>query len=309
MISNPKVPRAILNWQKNGFKGETVVMSKRKALGKGLSALIPQADPSEKDDKGFLFCPVAAIEPNPGQPRKAFGREELAELTASVKEKGIITPLLVSKTETGYRLIAGERRWRAAKLAGLKEIPVVVRETTPLEALELALIENIHRQDLNPLEEALAYKKWLEDSRTTQEVLAKRLGKDRSTITNMLRLLNLPPAIQEDIVEGRITMGHARVLAGLSSPLEQERIRGLIIEKALSVRQTEELVKSPGLARKQAARKGKGGTKDAYLLSVEESLKRALGTKVEISHRGGKGRITLYYYSSEELDRLLERLS
>ena len=199
-------------------------MTKRRALGKGLSAIIPEADTLTRNDTVFFQCPIEEIQPNPYQPRLEFREEDLAELVNSVKEKGVITPLLVSKSEDGYRLIAGERRWRAAQRAGMERIPVVVRETTPMESLELALIENIHRKDLNPIEEALAYSRWLEDSQTTQEILAKKLGKDRSTITNMLRLLGLPKTIQKDLIEERLTMGHARVLAGLKSPYEQKTI-------------------------------------------------------------------------------------
>ena len=216
-------------------------MAKRKALGKGLSALIPEGNQLTEGGDTFFQCPIEAIEPNPYQPRQAFRDEALNELVASIKEKGIITPLLLSRTEEGYQLIAGERRWRAAQKAGLERVPAVVRETTPIESLELALIENIHRKDLNPIEEALAYQKWLEDGRTTQESLAKTLGKDRSTITNMLRLLKLPKVIQKDLIEERLSMGHARVLAGLTGQGEQKRVRDLIINRALSVRQLEDL--------------------------------------------------------------------
>ena len=164
-------------------------MAKRKALGKGLSALIPEANGFEDGEEQFFLCPIEDIEPNPFQPRLEFSNSELDEMVNSVREKGIITPLLVSRRETGYQIIAGERRWRAAQKAGLKRVPVVVREVTPTESLELALIENIHRKDLNPIEEALAYRKLLEESGVTQDSLAKRLGRDRSSMTNLLRLL------------------------------------------------------------------------------------------------------------------------
>jgi ParB family transcriptional regulator, chromosome partitioning protein len=280
-------------------------MSSRKALGKGLSALIPEAE--ELGGAGAYFqCPVEAIEPNPHQPRKRFGEDELEELVASVREKGILTPLLVSKTETGYRLIAGERRWRAAQKAGLERVPVVVRETSPMESLELALIENIHRKDLNPIEEAMAYQRLLEDTETTQEILAKRLGKERSTIANTLRLLKLPMGIQQDVVEERLTMGHARALAGLKSREDQMALRDEILKKALSVRQTEVLAKrkeNPRTTGKSAARR------DSYTQSLEENLKRSLGTKVEIMKRGKQGRIAIFFYSDDELDRLLDLLT
>jgi ParB family chromosome partitioning protein len=280
-------------------------MSSRKALGKGLSALIPEAD-DLAGAGAFFQCRVEAIEPNPYQPRKRFGEEELEELVASVKEKGIVTPLLVSKTEKGYRLIAGERRWRAAQKAGLERVPVVVRESSPMESLELALIENIHRKDLNPIEEAVAYQRLLEDTEITQESLAKRLGKERTTITNMLRLLKLPRAIQQDVLEERLTMGHARTLAGLKSRETQLALRDVILKKALSVRQTEILAK-----RKENPRgSGKRATRrDSYIQSLEENLKRSLGTKVEILRRGKQGRISIFFYSDDELDRLLDVLT
>jgi ParB family chromosome partitioning protein len=282
-------------------------MIKRKALGKGLSALIPEAnDTADLVENGYFQCPIDSIEPNPYQPRQEFDNSALEELAASIKEKGVITPILVSKSEDGYRLIAGERRWRAAQKAGLERIPVVVRESTPIESLELALIENIHRRDLNPIEEAQAFKRWLEDTDTTQDILAQRVGKDRSTISNLLRLLNLPKEIQKDIIDGRLSMGHARVLAGLKSPGEQNRIKDLIIKKDLSVRQTEILAKrelSGGHIKK------KSHDLDEYLASLSDGLKRSLGTKVEIKRKGKRGTINIHFYSDDELDRLLERLS
>lgn len=281
-------------------------MSSRKALGKGLSALIPEGD-DLAGTGSFLQCPVEAIEPNPLQPRQKFGEEEMAELAASVREKGILTPLLVSRTDKGYRLIAGERRWRAAQKAGLERVPVVVRETTPVESLELALVENIHRKDLNPIEEALAYQKLLEGTQSSQEALGKRIGKDRTTVTNMLRLLKLPRMIQQDLVEERLTMGHARVLAGMKSREEQLAVREAILKKGLSVRQVEALARRQQRGRTPG--KGGGAPGEAYMRSLVENLKRSLGTKVEIRRRGRQGRITIFFYSDDELDRLLERLT
>ncbi len=280
-------------------------MAKRKALGKGLSALIPGADTLDAAQEQFFQCPVAAIEPNPYQPRQSFNPKELDELVASVKEQGIITPLLVSKTDVGYRLIAGERRWRAAQRAGLTRVPVVVREASSAQALELALIENIHRQDLNPIEEAAAYGRLLEETGMTQEALAKRLGRDRSSISNFLRLLKLPKDIREDVIAERLSMGHARLLAGLKSPGDQRRVRDAVIKKGLSVRQAEALVrktKTGGASKKRAV------SRDAYMESLSDDLKRSLGTKVEIKRQGRRGRIIIHFYSDEELERLLERL-
>ena len=278
-------------------------MKKRKALGKGLSALIPDADRLDEAGDQFFQCPVEAITPNPYQPRQDFLESELEDMAASVREKGIITPLLVSKTEEGYQLIAGERRWRAAQKAGLRRVPVVVREITPTEQLELALIENIHRKDLNPIEEAMAYGRLLEETGATQESLAKNLGRDRSSIANLLRLLKLPRSIQQDVIDGRLSMGHARVLAGLNTEKEQRALRETIVEKELSVRQVE------ALARKRKAprpAKRKGDDEDYYFQSLADRLKRSLGTKVEVTRRGKQGRIVVYYYSDDELDRLLD---
>lgn len=280
-------------------------MATHKALGKGLSALIPETEDFGAGAVRFFQCPIEMIEPNPYQPRQTFEGEELEDLAKSVKEQGILTPLLVSKTEKGYRLIAGERRWRAAQKAGLARVPVVVRETTPVQSLELALIENIHRKDLNPIEEAMAYNRLLEDTGATQESLAARIGKDRATIANTLRLLKLPGSIQKDLMDGRISMGHARVLAGLKDALEQKAMRDEIIRKDLSVRQAEALVKKR--SRSGAGKIGERA-RDPYLQSLADSLKSSLGTKVEIRKRGKQGSILIYFYSEEELDRLLEVL-
>jgi len=278
-------------------------MAKRKALGKGLSALIPEADRLEDGEEQFFRCPVEAIEANPYQPRQDISESDLEDMVNSVREKGIVTPLLVSRTETGYQLIAGERRWRAAQKAGLERVPVVVREVTPYESLELALIENIHRKDLNAVEEALAYQRLLEEAEITQDSLAKRLGKDRSSITNLLRLLNLPLSIQKDLIDGRLSMGHARVLVGIGDPEEQKGLRDAVIKKGLSVRQTETLAKKRKRPRNL---KNKQSELDYYVQSLADKLKLSLGTKVEIKKKGREGRIVVYFYSDEELERLLD---
>lgn len=281
-------------------------MTKRNALGKGLSALIPDGHDLDEKEEQFFLCPVAAIEPNPNQPRQRFLAHELDELAVSVREKGILTPLLVNKTEAGYQLIAGERRWRAAQMAGLERVPVVVKDVTPSESLELALIENIQRQDLNPIEEALACKKLMEDTASTQEMLSRRLGKDRSTIANLLRLLNLPTAIQQDVIDDRLSMGHARLLAGITEKDPQRILRDAIVKKGLSVRQAEALarkMKKPPTPKKILSKD------DPYIQSLSDNLKRSLGTKVEIKKDGKQGRILLYFYSDDELDRLVEFLT
>jgi len=281
-------------------------MTKRKALGKGLSALIPDGHDLDEKEEQFFLCPVAAIEPNPNQPRQRFLAHELDELAVSVREKGILTPLLVNKTEAGYQLIAGERRWRAAQMAGLERVPVVVKDVTPSESLELALIENIQRKDLNPIEEALAYRKLMEDTASTQEMLSRRLGKDRSTIANLLRLLKLPTVIQQDVIDDRLSMGHARLLAGITETDPQRVLRDAIIKKGLSVRQAEALarkLKKPPTPKKVLSKD------DPYIQSLSDNLKRSLGTKVEIKKEGKQGRILLYFYSDDELDRLVEFLT
>ncbi len=281
-------------------------MAKRKALGRGLSALIPDADKMESVEGQFLQCPIEEIEPNPYQPRQEFSVSELKEMVNSVREKGIITPLLVTRTEKGYQLIAGERRWRAAQKAGLERVPVVVREASPMEALELALVENIHRKDLNPIEEALAYRKLLEETGATQEAIAKRIGKDRSSVANLLRLLKLPSFIQKDVINGQLSLGHARVLAGLKSRREQKALRDTILKKGFSVRQVEAFARK----RKTFVRSDPKRTElDYYMQSLSDNLKRSLGTKVDIKKRGRQGRIVIYFYSDDELDRLLEMLA
>ena len=281
-------------------------MTKRKALGKGLSALIPEAQALIEEEMGYFSCPVDLIDPNPLQPRRDFSESELKEMAQSVREMGVLTPLLVSKKGERYQLIAGERRLRAAKIAGVDRVPVVVREVSPVESLEMAIVENIHRKDLNPIEEAEAYQRLLEELKITQEALAQRVGKDRATIANLLRLLKLPPPIQKDLIEGRLTMGHARALAGVKGQQRQLALRELVIEKGLSVRELEKLIRSRAVTRRK-----KEGTEtiDYYVGSLAEDLKRSLGTKVEIKRRGSSGKIIIHFYSDEELDRLLERLT
>lgn len=281
-------------------------MTTRKALGKGLAALIRDAHQLEAQKESYFQCPIDLIDPNPHQPRMDFAPAELEAMARSVRAKGVLTPLLVAQNGARYNLIAGERRWRAAQKAGLERVPVIVRETTPSEALELALIENLHRKDLNPIEEGRAYQKLIDDVGLTHETLAQRLGKDRSTVTNMLRLLTLPPAIQKDVMEGRLSMGHARVLAGVKGGPAQLRLRDLVLTRELSVRQLERLAQS----RRTKATGAKGASPlDDYLKTVSENLKHALGTRVDIQKRGSRGKVLIYFYSDDELDRLIQTLS
>lgn len=275
-------------------------MARREALGKGISALIPEAANLDTGTSLF-YCPIALIRPNPHQPRRDFHDSSLKDLADSIREKGILTPLLVSKAEEGYLLIAGERRWRAAQLAGLERVPVIVKEATEPEHLELALIENLHRKDLNPLEEAEAYQRLLQLTGETQEDLAKKIGKDRSTIANALRILRLPQEIQSYILEGRLTMGHARVLVGIQDPQRQKQLAKEVVEKELSVRQLEKLAK-------RVHRRRKDPKIDTTILPLIDHLKTALATKVELRPSKKGGRIILHYASQEELQRLLELL-
>jgi len=279
-------------------------VAKRKALGRGLSALFPETVISE-DDRGFFYCPIASISPNPHQARQQFSESELTELANSIKEKGVIQPILVSQTKDGFQLIAGERRWRAAQKAGLDKIPAWIRDVSPSEALELALTENLQRQDLNPIEEAFAYQELVHRFDLTQEALSKRIGKNRSTIANFLRLLKLPDVIQQDLIDGRLTTGHARVLVSIDSPAAQRVMRDLIVKKSLSVRQTEALTKKAGAPKKS---KGLKDEIDTYLESLAKDLQNSLGTKVAIKRKGKRGKIIIEFYSDEDLGRLVDRL-
>ena len=279
-------------------------MAKRKALGRGFSALFPDTVIAE-DDRGFFYCPIESISPNPHQSRQNFSESELAELAQSIKEKGVIQPILVTKIKDGFQLIAGERRWRAAQKAGLDKIPAWIRDVSPAEALEIALIENIQRQDLNPIEEAAAYQELIQSFNFTQEALSARIGKNRSTVANFLRLLKLPDGVQRDLIDGRLSTGHARVLVSIDSPSIQKEIRDLVIQGSLSVRQTEALAKRILIPKKPKAIRDEI---DTYLESLVKDLQNFLGTKVAIKRKGKKGRIIIEFYSDEELGRLVERL-
>ena len=279
-------------------------MAKRKALGRGFSALFPDTV-TEEEDRGLFYCPIESISPNPHQSRQSFGESELAELAQSIKEKGVIQPILVTKTNDGFQLIAGERRWRAAQKAGLDKIPALIRDVSPAEALQIALIENIQRQDLNPIEEAAAYQELLQRFNFTQDALSARIGKNRTTIANFLRLLKLPDDVQRDLIDGRLSAGHARVLVSVDSPSTQRKIRDLVIKGSLSVRQTEALVKRFLTSKKPKAIRDEI---DSYLESLVSDLQDSLGTKVAIKRKGKKGRIIIEFYSDDELGRLVERL-
>lgn len=292
----------------------TSSMKKRKklALGRGLDALIPELPQSQgaSDDetaKSFLECDIDLIQPNRYQPRSHFSSEELNQLSDSIREQGVLQPLLVRQIEVGYELVAGERRLRAAKMAGLSHIPVVVKDVSNAQMLEMSIVENIQRENLNPIEEAEAYHRLIEEFGLTQEQAAVRVGKSRSAVANFLRLRQLPEPIKASITEGKISMGHARALLGADTSAQQNTIWRAILRKGLSVRQTEELVKRLHNASEIIERK-KNGTEDRHLNSVAEGLSRRFGTKVEIKRRGKKGKLLMEFYSTEDLNRLLEML-
>lgn len=283
-------------------------MAKRPALGKGIGALLTSA--SQDGRHKYFVCPVEDLKPHHQQPRKTFNDAKMAELVASIREKGVIQPLVVRHTGDHYQIIAGERRWRAAQKAGLKEIPVVIQDVSEDWALEMALIENIQREDLNPIEEAEAYRYLMSTFELSQDEVARRVGRERPTVANALRLLRLPAAIQQDVVTGQLTMGHARALLSLESAARIKDVRDQVVKKQFSVRQTEALVKKlKGSQGKTAPRKAQP---DPELADLVARLQRCLGTKVSLhpQARGGKGgKIEISYYSLEELERLLELFS
>ena len=283
-------------------KGKT----RKRVLGRGIDALVPDLDSLTKE-KDFFLCDVDSIYPNPMQPRQSFPEGSLDELVASIEEIGVIQPLIVRTAKTGYELIAGERRWRAARLAKLKRVPVLIREASSTEMLELALIENIQRKDLGPLEEGEAYERLINEFGLTQEEVGKRVGKDRSTITNFLRILNLPESIRRDISNETLTMGHARVLAGIEEQTILKKAWKQIVSRGLSVRGAEELVRRLKASREKPADEKPFTSDDVYFKSVEEDLTRYFGTRVSIKRRGKRGKLEIEYHSNKDLERLLSK--
>jgi ParB family transcriptional regulator, chromosome partitioning protein len=283
--------------------------TKRSALGKGLSALIPDAPDTIQPRDGTLEVDVDALRPNAYQPRAHIDDARLEDLARSIKANGVIQPIVVRRVDGGFHIIAGERRWRAAQRAGLTKVPVVVREVPAGDernVLEMALIENIQREDLNPIEEALAYRRLGDEFRLTQEAIAAAVGKDRSTVANMQRLLKLPDEVQQEVASGRLTMGHARALLALPDDASRRRLGRDIIARNLSVRETESLVKratepvSPSLS---------PAPTDVHTRAAEDKLRLQLGTRVRIVRRGKKGRIVIEFGSEEELIRIYDALT
>src|SRR2546427_2341035 len=280
-------------------------MNKR-GLGRGLGALL-SSTPTESEGEFLVDVPIDQVEVNPNQPRKVFDFTALDELSAVIKSWGVFQPIIVRRVGGGYQLIAGERRWRAARQAGLDRIPAIVREATDAQSIELALVENLLREDLNPIEAAQAYQKLLAEVGWTQEELAQRIGKDRTSIANCLRLLRLPEEIQTDLRSGRLTMGHARALLALTSVAEQLRLRDEILAHDWSVRTTEDSIRATeavGVARGLPPRKGR--RRSAGLAALEEALQRGLMTRVRIIGNERRGKIEVTYATPDELERLAQ---
>jgi ParB family chromosome partitioning protein len=283
----------------------------QKGLGKGIKALLEDFDLT--DESKVIKISINRIKPNPNQPRKHIKEETLKELAESIKQKGIIQPIIVREKEGYYEIIAGERRWRAAQIAGLQEIPVVIRnDISELESLELALIENIQREDLNPIDLALAYNELIEKYNLTQEELAKILGKSRSAIANTLRLLKLPEEIKNHIISGKLSEGHGRVLLALEDEKEMTRLANECIEKQLSVRELEEIIyfkSQEQIQEKIVSHETNQEKKNNDLVNIEEDLIEALGTKVIVKGSLNKGKIIIEYYSREDLERIYLKIS
>jgi ParB family chromosome partitioning protein len=278
---------------------------KKSALGKGLSALIPEPE-TKGSTTGGTYCPIEQIHANPDQPRKNFDETGLSALAETIREKGVLQPLLVRKIGSHYELIAGERRLRASKLAGLTEVPVMIRESLDLDGLELAMIENLQREDLNPVEEARGYKEMLQRLNVTQEELAKRMGKDRSSIANSIRLLHLPKEILDDLVEGVLSSGHARALLGLAHEVLQLKVRAQIKEQKLSVRETEKLILKYKEKKDGGARRSE--PLDPDMQRIQDELRQHFGAMVKIQKGKKGGKIQINYASSEELNRIYSLL-
>lgn len=277
-----------------------------KALGRGLEALFNDAQTDEKKETDIMYIDIHKITPNLNQPRKQFNPDKINDLSESIQVHGVIQPIIVKSIDAGYEIIAGERRWRAAKKSGLKEIPCIIKEIDEKHHMLLAMIENLQREDLNALEEAKAFEHMMKSYEMTQEEVSKNVGKSRPYIANALRLLKLPESIQELLLDNKISSGHARALINIKDPNLQSALAQEIIDKGLSVRQIENATDRKKSKKRKAKRHV---NKDAQLLSIEDDLKKVLGTKVSINHKGKKGKLEIEYYSQEELERLIELLT
>ena len=292
--------------------------AKKSGLGQGLGALISttaEVDTGiEETSSGVKEIKVSDIEPDKDQPRKNFDKEKIEALADSIKEHGLIQPIIVTRSGTGYRIIAGERRWRAARKAGLKTIPAIEREATPREIMELALIENLQREDLNPIEEAEAYEKLMTEYNITQEKLSSIVSKSRPAIANSLRLLNCDKPIRQMLISGQLTAGHARAILSLENKQDRLDCAKQVVEQQCSVRQTELLVKRIQYKRDTEAQSEKEDDQEMLfkasdIQAVQEKLKSSLGTKVKLDDKGGKGKIVIEYFSADERERLIDYLT
>lgn len=278
---------------------------KRENLPEEESSIAERKD--QEMEGGEIFVKLSMIEPNHEQPRKDFREEQLQELADSIRNYGVLQPLLVQKRGDLYEIIAGERRWRAAKIAGIKEVPVVIREYGKQQAMEIALIENVQREDLNPIEEAIAYQRLMQEFNLKQEEIAERVSKNRSTITNSMRLLNLVPEVQEMLIEGLLTSGHARALLAISDEKQQLALADRIIREHLSVREVEKAVKALGKVTKEKKKEKEDEALELIFKNLEERMKTVVGTKVNINRKDrSKGKIEIEYYSEAELERIVE---
>ena len=294
--------------QKNQ-KNSPVKKRKKMALGKGLGALIPNTKSlPPQARKEYIYCNINQIHPNRYQPRRKFAQDELAELSQSIQEQGIIQPLVVRQNIDGYELVAGERRLRAAKMAGLTQVPVIIRNLSDAKLLEMSIVENIQREDLNPMEESQAYYQLMTEFNLTQELVAGRVGKSRSAIANYLRLRQLPEQIRETISNNTLSLGHAKVLLGADTPAHQMEAWQQVISKKMSVKETEQLVNRLKGEKKDPL-VSEPGSDDIYFLDIAEKLSRHYGTKVQIKRRGNKGRVEIEFYNNEDLNRLIELLN
>ena len=278
-------------------------MVQKRGLGRGLGALIPGAEPTQTTVQEIS---LAELEMNPFQPRRHFNQAALEELAATIREHGVLTPVVVRRGLNGLQVIAGERRIRAARLAGLTRIPAVVKDASDSQALEMALVENLQREDLNPLESAEAYQRLIEEFKLTQEEVAGRLGRDRSSVTNALRLLKLPKRIQEDLATGTLSEGHARALLGLEKPADQLKARDVVVKRGLTVRETEALVRR--LREGSPAKPGRPESQDPNLAAIEDQLRAVLGTKIRIVRDGKGGTLQINFFSSDDLTRIVETI-
>ena len=287
--------------------GPVSVKRKKMALGKGLGALIPDIETEQEKNKDYFYCDAHLIRPNRFQPRRRFSDEDLAELSESIKTQGILQPLLVRRDEAGYELITGERRLRAAKRAGLTQVPVLIKRVNDDKLLEMAIVENIQREDLNPIEEAEAYHSLITQLKLTQDQASARVGKSRSAVANFLRLRQLPDQIKTGMTDGTLSMGHARALLGAETSAQQLAAWRSVVSKKLSVRETEALIKRLK-AEKKKPRVSENRSEQIHLSRLAEDLSRHFGTKIMIKKHGQKGKVEIEFYNNDDLDRLIHRL-